>query len=108
MALAKLECGGGGGGGGGGFDELLDSVISSIKSAREAPITLVDNEHESVGSQGVVEGNGHHGVGVAGQFTNNPLSQNTHTFIELFKLKKKIKKKDPPVVLSASLTSGLF
>lgn len=41
--------------------------------AREAPITLVDNKHKSLRTQGVVQGNRYHGVGVAGQLANNPL-----------------------------------
>lgn len=40
---------------------------------KEAPLTLVDNEHQGLGAQGVVQGNCYHGVGVAGQLANNPL-----------------------------------
>lgn len=63
-----------------GTDELPDSVISSIKRAREAPITSVDNEHESFRTQGVVQRDHYHGVGVAGQFTDNPLRHRETAF----------------------------
>lgn len=55
----------------------LCSVISSITVPREAPITLVDDENKSFRTQGVVQGNRYHGVGVTGQFANNPLWMRT-------------------------------
>lgn len=44
-----------------------------LYGARKPPITLVDNEDESLRTQGVVQGDCYHGVGVTGQLSNNPL-----------------------------------
>ena len=43
-----------------------------------APFTSVDDVGERLGAQGVVQGNRYHGVGVAGHFTDNPLSNTQH------------------------------
>lgn len=64
---------------------------------------MVDNEYKSLRTQGVVQGDCYHGVGVTGQLTDDPLRVRQHLQYVV-----QTKKNTNPVIPLATLTSGLF